>query len=109
MVSGAANMLNSVKSLYCLNKHTWGMFKRYNYYICTVFFHGIRFKVKDLSDVGMTADFSFLYILRIAFVIYVAHCVYFILFHFGEAGGGLYCPLGLAITGQNEHGGVALA
>ena len=23
------------------------LFQRYNYYICTVFFHGIRFKVKD--------------------------------------------------------------
>lgn len=40
-------MLNNVKSAYTLNKPRSPMFLRYNYYICTVFFHGIRFKVKD--------------------------------------------------------------
>ncbi len=40
-------MLKRVKVYVALNKQPWGMFSRYNYYICTVFFHGIRFKVKD--------------------------------------------------------------
>ncbi len=31
----------------------------YNYYICTVFFHGIRFKVKKVLVVVMTAKTHF--------------------------------------------------
>ncbi len=43
-------MLKRVKVYVALNKQPWGMFSRYNYYICTVFFHGIRFKVKDKTE-----------------------------------------------------------
>ena len=28
------------------------MFERHNYWFCTVFFHGIRLKVKDISILG---------------------------------------------------------
>lgn len=34
-----------------VNPERAGMFKWYNCYICTVFFHGIRFKVKESSAV----------------------------------------------------------
>ncbi len=40
-------MLNNVKPSVPLNQYISRAFYRYNYYICTVFFHGIRFKVKD--------------------------------------------------------------
>lgn len=43
-------MLNNVNSMPSLNKSVRSAFNRYNYYICTVFFHGIRFKVKDKTE-----------------------------------------------------------
>lgn len=43
-------MLKLVKYDVTLNKPPRGTFRRYNYYICTVFFHGIRFKVKDKTE-----------------------------------------------------------
>lgn len=46
-------MLNNVNLPLNPNKSAVMMFCRYNYYICTVFFHGIRFKVKDKTE-GMS-------------------------------------------------------
>jgi len=43
-------VLKLVKGGRFLNKPQPWAFSRYNYYICTVFFHGIRFKVKDKTE-----------------------------------------------------------
>lgn len=43
-------MLNNVNRVLNLHKSLRPTFYRYNYYICTVFFHGIRFKVKDKTE-----------------------------------------------------------
>lgn len=55
-------MLNNVKHGYCPNKPACPVFRRYNYYICTVFFMvlDLRLKIKTSKAVGMTALLVFM-------------------------------------------------
>ena len=49
-------VLITVKLRYKPNKLLGTLFEWYKYYICTVFFHGIRFKVKDKNKQGCRDD-----------------------------------------------------
>lgn len=52
-------MLKNIKSDYGMNYSPCPVFCKYNYYICTVFFHGIRFKVKNIGPVATTGPMFF--------------------------------------------------